>query len=82
MTETNVSNVDTMDDQNDAASHRGFSQKVRGILLEPQSATFDKLPNIPNKNIKKDVQTTAPHRGFNEKAREMLLDRKTPGIID
>ncbi|VBB35505.1 unnamed protein product, partial [Acanthocheilonema viteae] len=71
-------------DQKDAAGHRGFSQKVRGILLESQSTTCDKLPNMPNKNIKKDaqLQTTAPHRGFNEKAREVLLDRKTQGTID
>ncbi|KAM3727822.1 Imidazole glycerol phosphate synthase subunit HisH [Dirofilaria immitis] len=78
MTETNSSN-DMTQEQKDACSHRGFSQKVRGILLESQSVTSDKLPNIPNKNVKTVGQTTAPHRGFNEKAREVLLDRKNPG---
>ncbi|EFO16393.2 hypothetical protein LOAG_12114 [Loa loa] len=82
MTEANTSNDETKQDQKDGTSHRGFSQKVRGILLESQSTTTDKLPNIPHKNVKKDVQTTAPHRGFNDKAREVLLDRKNPGIID
>ncbi|KAK6112986.1 hypothetical protein QQG55_49830 [Brugia pahangi] len=80
MTETNTTNDDTTQGQKDGTSHRGFSQKVRGILLESQSTTSDKLPNMPNKSLKKNVQTTtAPHRGFNEKAREMLLDRKNPG---
>uniref|UniRef100_A0A8R1TPV6 Uncharacterized protein n=1 Tax=Onchocerca volvulus TaxID=6282 RepID=A0A8R1TPV6_ONCVO len=81
MTETNTSD-DTTQEQKDPSSHRGFSQKVRGILLESQSTTADKLPNIPHKNVKIDGQTAAPHRGFNEKAREVLLDRKSPGIID
>ncbi|VDM14688.1 unnamed protein product [Wuchereria bancrofti] len=81
MTETNTSNDDTTQEQKDGTSHRGFSQKVRGILLESQSTTSDKLPNMPNKSLKKNVQTTtAPHRGFNEKAREMLLDRKNPVV--
>uniref|UniRef100_A0A0R3RHY9 WH2 domain-containing protein n=1 Tax=Elaeophora elaphi TaxID=1147741 RepID=A0A0R3RHY9_9BILA len=82
MTETNANNDEATQDQQDAAAHRGFSQKVRGILLESQSVTSDKLPNMPNKNVKNDTRTTAPHRGFNEKAREVLLDRKTPGIIN
>lgn len=44
MTEMNTGNDDTTLDQKDAAAHRGFSQKVRGILLESQSVTADKLP--------------------------------------
>uniref|UniRef100_A0A915PXR0 Uncharacterized protein n=1 Tax=Setaria digitata TaxID=48799 RepID=A0A915PXR0_9BILA len=80
MTETKSSD-DTLQQPKDGCSHRGFSQKVRGILFESQSVTSDKLPNIPDKNLKKDGHTTAPHRGFNEKAREVLLDRKTPGNV-
>ncbi|VDN42151.1 unnamed protein product [Gongylonema pulchrum] len=71
-------NEPTAAQDKEVASHRGFSQKARGVLLESHSVTSDKLPNIPDKNGK-DGQTAAPHRGFNEKAREVLLDRKTPG---
>ncbi|VDN02094.1 unnamed protein product [Thelazia callipaeda] len=78
MTEANIS--ETCEQHKDASSHRGFSQKVRGILLESPSVTCDKLPNVTDKSSKKDSQA-APHRGFSEKAREVLLDRKAPGIL-
>lgn len=45
MTETNANNDGAaLQGRQDAAAHRGFSPKVRGVLLESQLPTSNKLP--------------------------------------
>ncbi|VDK44160.1 unnamed protein product [Anisakis simplex] len=64
-------------DTTTGSSHRGFSQKARGILLEshvvPEKKTVEKRHHNVN-----SISPAAPHRGFNLKAREILLDKKPP----
>ncbi|MFH4977634.1 hypothetical protein AB6A40_004343 [Gnathostoma spinigerum] len=52
-------------------SHRGFSDKARGVLLE--TAVIEKPTH---KKTDGQGSVAAPHRGFNEKAREVLLERR------
>uniref|UniRef100_A0A0N5AEL2 Uncharacterized protein n=1 Tax=Syphacia muris TaxID=451379 RepID=A0A0N5AEL2_9BILA len=52
--------------------HHGFSQKARGVLLQPEHAVAEKVLND-----RRSPSPVAPHRGFNEKAREVLLNSKS-----
>uniref|UniRef100_A0A914ZSW9 Uncharacterized protein n=1 Tax=Parascaris univalens TaxID=6257 RepID=A0A914ZSW9_PARUN len=56
------------------SSHRGFSHKARGVLLESVPLMPDK--KVMEKHRNNVTSPAAPHRGFNGKAREVLLDRK------